>query len=142
MRTPLDRLRHTLLFELFAILIAAPAAHWLTGKPMSTVGSLTVILSLLAMAWNYLYNWGFDHWEHRQNWPLPRKLATRILHAIGFEAALLLVGIFIIAYWLQLSLWQAFILDVGFMGFFLFYALAYNWAYDRIFPLPLVQAID
>lgn len=86
------------------------------------------------MAWNYFYNWSFDHLELRQKWSLPRKLSTRVLHAIGFETALLLAGIYIIAYWLQLSLWQAFLLDVGFMGFFLFYALGYNWAYDQLFP--------
>ncbi|MES9815508.1 MAG: PACE efflux transporter [Candidatus Thiodiazotropha sp.] len=135
MRTPLDRLRHTLLFELLAILIAAPVAHWVTGESAITVGGLTLALSLLAMGWNYLYNWGFDHWEQRKNWPRPRPLKVRLLHAVGFEAVLLLVGIVIIALWLRVSLWQAFMLDLGFMLFFLFYALVFNWAYDKVFPL-------
>ncbi|MES9828399.1 MAG: PACE efflux transporter [Candidatus Thiodiazotropha sp.] len=135
MRSPLDRLRHTLLFEFLAILFAAPAAHWVTGESAVTVSGLTLALSLLAMGWNYLYNWGFDHWEQRKNWPRPRPFKVRLLHAVGFEAVLLLVGIVIIASWLQISLWQAFMLDLGFMLFFLFYALAFNWVYDKVFPL-------
>ena len=141
MRTPLDRLRHTLLFELFAILIAAPVTHWITGKSAATIGVLTLALSLIAMGWNYLYNWGFDHLERIRKWPRPRPLGTRVVHALGFEIVLLMVGVVVIAWGMSMSLWQAFLLDIGFMLFFLVYALGYNWVYDQVFPLQPTPAI-
>ncbi|MEH6473022.1 MAG: PACE efflux transporter [Halopseudomonas sp.] len=136
MRTFKDRLRHTLMFEFFAILISVPIVQWITGESIATVGGLTLVLSLLAMTWNYAYNWAFDHWELRQGWPRPRPLATRCLHALGFELVLLFVGVVIVAWWLTMTLWQAFLLDLGFMIFFLVYALGYNWLYDCVFPIP------
>ncbi|OMH25955.1 hypothetical protein BGP75_24630 [Motiliproteus sp. MSK22-1] len=124
-----------MLFEFLAVLIAAPIAHWITGQSIASIGGLTLILSLIAMGWNYLYNWIFDHVEHAQNWPRPRPLSVRLAHALGFELVLLLVGVVVIAWGLNMSLWKAFLMDLGFMLFFLFYALGYNWTYDQLFPL-------
>ena len=41
-----------------------------------------------------------------------------------------------IAWYLGISLWQAFVMDVAFALFYLVYAFVFNWAYDRLFPLP------
>lgn len=139
MRSTLDRIRHTLLFEIIALIIATPVVYWITDKSLLSVGSLSLVLSALAMSWNYLYNWGLDHMEQRLQWARPRKLSTRIWHALGFEAVLLLVGIFIIAYWLDMTLWAALLLDIGFALFFLIYALVYNWGYDQVFPIDIPE---
>jgi uncharacterized membrane protein len=42
----------------------------------------------------------------------------------------------LIAWYLGVSLLQAFMMDVSFALFYLVYAFVFNWAYDRIFPLP------
>ncbi|MEH6650871.1 MAG: PACE efflux transporter [Motiliproteus sp.] len=135
MRSTLDRIRHTLLFEIIALIIATPIVYWITAKPLLSIGALALLLSGLAMTWNYLYNWGFDYWELRLEWQRPRKFTTRLWHALGFEVVLLLVGVFIIAYWLQMTLWAALLMDIGFALFFLVYALVYNWGYDQVFPI-------
>ena len=57
-------------------------------------------------------------------------------HAIGFEGGLLLVALPLVAWWLSISLWQALLLDLGFVFFYLVYAFVYNLAYDKVFPVP------
>jgi uncharacterized membrane protein len=41
-----------------------------------------------------------------------------------------------IAWYLGVSLWQALVMDLFFVAFYLVYAFAFNWAYDKLFPLP------
>jgi hypothetical protein len=40
------------------------------------------------------------------------------------------------AWWLEVSLWQAFVLDLGLLLFFLVYTFVFNWVFDRVFGLP------
>lgn len=134
MRTTWDRIRHALLFEGLAILLFTALAAPLLGHAATDMGALAVLLSLLAMGWNYLYNLGFDRWQ-RQCPADSRSLGLRLLHALGFEGGLLFLSLPLIAWWLELSLWQALLADLGVALFFLLYALVYNWAYDRLFPL-------
>ncbi|WP_312379224.1 chlorhexidine efflux transporter, partial [Pseudomonas oryzihabitans] len=48
----------------------------------------------------------------------------------GFEGGLILVLVPLAAWWLSISLWQALLLDLGLILFFLPYTLAFNWLYD------------
>ena len=92
-------------------------------------------LSILAVTWNYLYNWAFDHVLLIKAKTLSKTLYHRIIHVIGYEAGFLIMGVPIIAYMLEMNLWQAFLTNIGFILFFLIYAFAYNWAYDVVFPV-------
>ncbi len=65
-----------------------------------------------------------------------KTVPMRIIHAILFEVGLLMVLMPFIAWYLGISLWQAFVMDVAFALFYLVYAFVFNWAYDRLFPLP------
>jgi len=40
------------------------------------------------------------------------------------------------AWWLGISLWEAFVLDLGLVLFFMFYTFLFSLAFDRIFGLP------
>lgn len=134
MRTTWDRIRHALLFEGLAVLLLTALATPLLGQSATDMGALAILLSLIAMGWNYLYNLWFDRWQAQ----IPadaRSLGLRLLHALGFEGGLLCISLPLIAWWLELSLWQALLADLGVALFFLLYALIYNWAYDRLFPL-------
>ena len=42
----------------------------------------------------------------------------------------------VMAYWLDTSFWNAFLADLGFLFFFLVYAIVFTWAFDRIVGLP------
>lgn len=82
------------------------------------------------MLWNIIYNAGFD-----RLWPVSRvtrNLTVRILHAAGFETGFILIGVPIAAFMLNLTLVQAFMLELGFFLFFLPYTVVYNWAYDAL----------
>ena len=65
-----------------------------------------------------------------------KSILVRILHAILFEAGLLIVLMPLIAWYLGISLLQAFLMDVAFAAFYMVYAFTFNWAYDRVYPLP------
>lgn len=43
-----------------------------------------------------------------------------------------MIGVSIVAYVLNVSLFQAFTLEIGFFLFFLPYTMFYNWAYDTL----------
>ena len=79
---------------------------------------------------------GFDHLLRRFTGTTLKTMPMRIIHAILFEAGLLLTLMPFIAWYLGISLWQAFVMDVAFALFYLVYAFVFNWAYDRLFPLP------
>lgn len=136
MRTLKDRLRHTVLFELLALSLVVVFGPMITGHGMKELGALGIMMSLLAMSWNLIYNWLFDLWDRRARNMAPRGFGLRAVHAVLFEAGLLVAGIFIVAWWLEITLWAALILDVGFAVFFLIYAYVYNLAYDKVFPAP------
>ena len=136
MRTTADRIRHTLLFEALALATVTPLVMWLTGKGAAAISSLAITLSLIAMAWNYGYNKWFDIMELRIKGKRDRTLATRVVHTLLFELGMLVVTLPLVAWWLDMGLWQALVMDIGFMLFFMIYALIFNWLYDLVFPVP------
>lgn len=140
MRTHRDRIRHMVLFELGALVLSVPVAMFVTGKPGSDILVLTIGLMVLAMGWNYLYNWAFDHVERLWKGRRERTWQVRILHAMIFELGLLIVTVPLIAWWLDFPLWQALLMDIGFIVFFLIYAFVFNAWYDRRFPVPELQS--
>jgi uncharacterized membrane protein len=136
MRTTADRIRHAISFELIGILIATPLAAFafhLEGgdSAVIVIGSATV-----AMIWNYIYNLGFDHLMSHFRCTTEKTKTIRVFHAIFFELGLLAIMLPMIAWYLQISVWQAFVMDLGLAIFYMVYALVFNWAYDRVFPLP------
>ncbi len=130
-------MRHTLLFEFGGLVTAIPMAAWVLDRELLDIGVLGVGLSLLAMTWNYVYNLLFDLTLIRLGRsPKDRPPLLRILHALLFEGGFLIISLPAVAWWLEMSLWHAFLLDLGFAVFFTFYAYLYNWLYDRVFPYP------
>lgn len=136
MRKTADRIRHAISFEIIGILLATPLGavvfHLHAGdSAVIVIGSATV-----AMAWNYAFNLGFDHAMARFAGTTLKSLPLRIAHAALFELGLLAMLMPLIALYLGISLWQAFLMDIAFALFYMAYALAFNWGYDRVFPLP------
>jgi uncharacterized membrane protein len=136
MRSTRDRIRHAISFELIALLIVTPAGALLFEKPISDIGVIAVGGATIATGWNYLYNLGFDHLMRRLTGSTQKSTAIRVGHAILFELGLLVVLLPFVAWYLQISLWDALIMDVAFALFYVVYAFVFNWGYDRVFPLP------
>lgn len=123
-----ERFLHALVFEVLAIAICAPLGAWLLGYPLAQMGALTLMVSLIAMGWNMLFNALFDLAQRRIGFQ--RNLAARAAHAVLFEIGLILAVVPLAAWWLAISLWRAFVLDIGIVLFFLPYTFAFNWVYD------------
>ncbi|WP_018300173.1 PACE efflux transporter [Fangia hongkongensis] len=128
------RIIHMIGFEVIAVIIFAPIAAFVLNKGIMEVGALGLIISLTAMLWNFVYNYLFDTVETSLKMDrFNRSILTRIVHALFFELGLLIATIPLIAYWLDMTLLQAFIVDIAFVVFFLIYAFVYNWAFDTIY---------
>ena len=123
-----ERIFQAIGFELLAILICTPLLAWIMDKPALEMGMVTLAISLLALAWNVIFNGLFDRLKARLQ--LASNGWTRVLHALMFEGGLILVCVPLIAAWLNISLVQAFILDIGVLLFFLPYTYVYHWGYD------------
>ena len=129
------RVLYVALYELIAIGVVTLALGLLTEHGWGSSGGLAVGSSAIAVVWNLVFNWFFERWELRQ--PVRgRSAARRVAHAIGFEGGLLLWLVPFIAWWLGVSLWQALLLDVGLLVFFLIYTFVFTWVFDRLFGLP------
>ena len=77
-----------------------------------------------------LFNGLFDRLLTRL--AIVRTAWVRVVHALLFESGLVALGVPLIAWWLDVSLWQAFVLDIGVLLFFLPYTYVYHWVYDLI----------
>lgn len=129
-KTLTERVIHAISFEGLATLILAPTAAWLMQRSVVEMGGLSILLATLAMVWNIIYNALFD-----RLWPVTwvvRTLRVRALHAIGFESGFIIIGVTMVALVLGVSLMQAFMLEIGFMLFFLPYTMAFNWVWDML----------
>lgn len=125
-----ERFFHALGFEVLAIAICAPLGAWLLDDSLAHMGLLTLMISLVAMSWNMLFNALFDRAQRHMGFE--RSLWVRALHSLLFEIGLLLAVVPLAAWWLGIGLWQAFILDIGIALFFLPYTFVFNWSYDHL----------
>ena len=139
MRTTADRIRHALSFEVISLCVATPVGAWLFDQPMHSMGVVTVVSATIAMVFNYLYNWGFDHAMLRFRETVHKTVPIRIFHAVLLELGLLAVLTPFIAIYLGVSFWTALMMDISLGLFYLSYAFVFNWLYDTIFPVPESQ---
>ncbi len=130
------RIVQATLYEGIAIAVVTPTLMLAFSHPPGSALMLSVLMSTIALTWNYLFNLVFERWEARQT-VKGRSLVRRIAHGIGFEGGLALILLPVMAYWLDVSLWAAFLADLGLLAFFFVYTVAFTWAFDRIFGLPL-----
>ena len=125
-----ERCFQAITFEVLAILISAPLLVWLMDVSMAHAGLLTLMISMLAMTWNVIFNALFDRIERRLG--LVRTFRVRAVHAVAFEAGLIVTVVPLAAWWLNISLLDAFLLDIGVVLFFLPYTFLFNLGYDKL----------
>ncbi|CAK9884200.1 MAG: hypothetical protein XXXJIFNMEKO3_00581 [Candidatus Erwinia impunctatus] len=129
-RTLRERVLHAVGYEGIACLIVVPFATWLLDKSLLDMGILTISLSSLAMVWNMVYNMMFDRFFPSS--AHPRSTSCRVWHALGFEGGFLMLALPLSAWMLEMSLWQVFLIDIGFFLFYLPYTYLYNLVYDAL----------
>ena len=126
---PIERIFHAVLFEVLAVSLAILVLIVFTDHdPASLLGTM-IIVATIAMAWNFIYNWCFDRVVTGDK--TQRTLSLRIMHTILFQGGLLIITIPVIALLLAVSLWQAFMMDIGVTIFITIYAFFYNLTYDH-----------
>lgn len=123
------------LFELFAVGLTTTTLMLLAGSSGAHASVAAVASSTVAVVWNFIFNSMFEAWEARQT-TKGRSVARRIAHAIGFEGGLVAFLVPLFAWWLEISLWEAFIVDLWIVVFFLVYTFLFSLVFDRIFGLP------
>ena len=136
MRNTMDRLRHTLGFEFIGLLIFTPFATLVFGYNMFEMGLMAVVGSVIATVWNYLYNLLFDHAMVKIRNNVHKTTLIRVLHAGLFEGGLLVLFLPMIAWHLEITIWEAFTMGMAMSAFYLVYAFVYNLIYDKVFPIP------
>ena len=125
-----ERMLHMVLFEIVALVLMAFAATYIVGGGAVKMAGLALSLSLIAMGWNYVYNYGYDKIYGSDRSKRTKK--TRILHGLGFELGLMLVSFPLLMWVLQLDFWTVLVMDIGIVIFFVLYAIAFNWVYDSV----------
>jgi len=135
MTPPQRRVLQAVLYELGAIALTGPIVGLSFDVGAGSSLLLAVIMSSIALAWNYVFNAGFEHWERRQV-RRQRTVWRRLMHGIGFEGGLGLMLVPLMAVWLDIPLWQALVAEIGLLALFFLYAVGFTWAFDRVFGLP------
>ena len=129
------RVVQAVLYEVFAIAFVGPVLSRIFDKPVPSTIGLAFVLSSIALGWNYVFNTLFEIWESRQP-TRGRSLARRTVHGIGFEGGMAVILVPVMAWWLDTTALQALAANLGLLAFFFLYAVAFTWAFDRLFGLP------
>ncbi|VTX94390.1 chlorhexidine efflux PACE transporter AceI [Acinetobacter ursingii] len=124
------RIIHALSYEVILLVIIAIALSFIFDVPMEVTGSLGIAMAVTSVVWNMIFNHFFEKFEHKHQ--LKRTIKVRILHAIGFEGGLMLATIPMVAYAMNMSIWQAIVLDFGLTMCILIYTFIFQWCYDHL----------
>jgi len=129
------RVLQAVFYEIGAIVITTPIIKLAFDASTSSSVGLAVLMSTIALAWNYVFNAFFECWEARQMIK-GRSIWRRLAHGIGFEGGLVVMLVPLMAYWLSISFLNAFYAEIGILLVFFVYAVTFTWAFDKVFGLP------
>lgn len=129
------RVTYVFFYEIFSFFICAMVLAVLSDTSISHTGPLSILIAVIAVTINYFYNHVFEMWEKKQI-SKKRTVMRRVVHAIGFQIVLVMILIPLIAWWMQISLIKAFLLDFSLMVLIPCYTFVYNYLFDHIFGLP------
>lgn len=59
-------------YEVIGWLISALALAFLSGNSAETTGPLALVITTIAVSWNFIFNTAFEYWESKQNHVLER----------------------------------------------------------------------
>lgn len=125
-----ERIFHAVIFEVTANVIIALSLAWLMNVSVLQSGSLSVISALTATVWNFVFNKLFDALQKKHQFQ--RTFLVRAIHAVGFETGLIISLIPVAMFMLNLTLAEAFFVEIGLVLFFLPYTMLFNWLYDYL----------
>ena len=124
------RIIHALSYEIILLVIIAIALSFIFKVPMEVTGTLGIAMAVTSVIWNMIFNHYFEKFEAKRK--LKRTFGVRVLHAIGFEGGLMLATIPMVAYALNMPIWQAILTDLSLTTCILVYTFIFQWCYDHI----------
>lgn len=125
-----ERVFHAVIFEVTANVIIALSLAWLMNVSVLQSGSLSVISALTATVWNFIFNKLFDSLQKKHQFQ--RTFLVRAILAVGFETGLIISLIPVAMVMLNLTVTEAFFVEIGLVLFFLPYTMLFNWLYDYL----------
>ena len=126
----LERALQSILFEVLAVSLSVAGLMLFTDHDVTSLSGTMIVIASIAMVWNYFFNYFFDKVVTGDK--DKRSFSLRIVHVILFEAGLLIATIPVMAYILNIGLWEAFIMDLGVTIFITIYAFVFNFSYDKL----------
>ena len=129
------KITHAVSFETLGILLGAAVLRLFSGAPAESTLALSTIGAVIALGWSYLFNTLFEAWEAHQT-TRGRSFRRRATHALLFEGGMTAILLPVTAWMLSTTLLMALIYEAGLILFYLAYAWAFTWAFDRLFGLP------
>lgn len=130
------RIVYVFSYEIIGMVISSVGLAILAGDSVEHTGPLSVMITTIAVTWNFIYNILYEKWEAKQSSHI-RTVKRRVGHAIGFQLTLVLFLIPLISWWMDISLIAAFWLDVAFIIIIPVYTFIFNWSFDKLFGLPI-----
>ncbi|MFH7767062.1 chlorhexidine efflux PACE transporter AceI [Acinetobacter sp. BSP-28] len=124
------RIIHALSYEIILLVIIALALSFIFQMPLEVTGGLGIAMAVTSVIWNMTFNHFFENFEAKRQ--LKRTVSVRILHAIGFEGGLMMATIPMVAYALEMTLWQAILTDLSMTLCILVYTFIFQWGYDHV----------
>lgn len=135
MQPRLRRIVYAISFEVIGIAVEAVGVLVVTDSTAGESVALSIAAATLAMVWSVTFNWLFELWERRQT-RRGRSRLRRAMHALLFEGTFALLFLPLTAWWLEVTLLQAALIDAWFVAVFIVYTYVFTWAFDRLFGLP------
>lgn len=131
LRTSLARIIHTIIFELFIVVLLTPIISNITNKPSNITGGLALVIFFWVMISNYFFNLAFDQQLLRLEQPVyKRSFGLRVVHALLFEAILLLFAVPATIFMINFSFWEALKLGVTVAPLVVTITIIYNKVFD------------
>lgn len=136
------RLVYVFFFEILAITLTTFILIVLSGSDAQESLPLAIIIAIVAVIWNFVYNTLFEYWERRHQIKA-RTFKIRSVHAIFFEGGLTLVCLPLYMLWYGVGIWTALTMEVSLVIAFLIFTFVFTLIFDHIFTLPQqTKAVD
>jgi len=124
-----ERIFHSVLLEIVGVLMTVIAATFVVEETVTHLTGLAIIISLVAMTFNYVYNLAFDRIYGDDR--LSRGLWLRVGHGLFFEMGMVIITTPLLMYALELSFLKVLLMDLVMVAAFMVLVIVYNWCYDH-----------
>lgn len=124
------RMVHAVLFEVFALLSIALLLPLISQVDVQKSLILGVFFSLAAMVWNLVFNMAFDWFLVNIRKNKHKSVVVRMVHALLFEGTFVALTLPVLAWPLNLTLWDAMKLEAALIVFIVIYTFFFSIVFD------------